>query len=227
MKQPASLEIVNLSEFQKTLNKYLAVCSRELPKAINTKMFFIARGASRLSPKADRPKIEKELGVVGYKLRVSKKTGKTKWKRKDSMGASLAARIVNARKGRAGKPGLYGKDMKKAVTSLIGKRLRAIGTIKAGWRAAIRAFGVASGESAPREETAGRIKGNAKFRIARAGWSPEATMEYLVNSYGRGHKQYIDARTQRALAQAYAEEMKSMNDYIIGKLQRQADKLST
>lgn len=229
--QLAKMEVVNMNEFQAVLNRYLGVCSRELPKALNAKMFYIARGAARLSPKASRPEVEKELGVVGYKVKVGKsgkpltRKGKLRWNTVVSSTATLAAKIVNARRGKAGKPGLHGSEMATAVSRLIARRIAAIGTIRRGWRNAIKAFGFASGEASVVAEP-GRVKGATKFKIAKDGFTPSAELEYLVNSYDRNHNQYIDARTRAALRQAYADEMRSMQEYIIKKLQKQADRLS-
>lgn len=230
--QTANLEIMNMGEFQRTLNKYLAITSRELPSALNHKMFFIARAASRMSPKANKATLERELGVVGYKVKVGKRgkpltrKGKPRWERVISNSATLAALIVNARRGRAGKSGLFGAEMKAAVAKLISSRVLAIGTIKAGWWNAIRAFGRAVGQYPFREVNTRRIKGATKYRLAKDGFSPEASLEYLTNSFDQQHNAYIDQRTREALQRAYADELRSMQKYIIDKLQKQADKLS-
>jgi hypothetical protein len=233
MNQPgASLEIVNMGDFQRTLNQYLAISSRELPKALNSKMFFIARGASRLSPKANRADIERQLGVTGYKVKIGKKgkplmrNGKPRWDRQFTSDSTVANLVINARLGRAGKPGLYGWRMKQAVSEMVNKRVRSIGTIKAGWLNAIRKFGAAVGEASFKELSAWRLRGGSRARVAKSGFTPVAELEYLVNSFTAEHQQYIDGRTKAALAQAYSDEMRSMEKYIIEKMQKQADKLS-
>lgn len=224
--------IVNMGEFQAKLKHYLAVTSRDLPNGVNSKMFFIARGASRLSPKADPAKIDRDLGVVGYRVRVGKRgkplmrNGKVRWERQISNTATLAAKIINSRLGRAGKKGLYGSKMAAATFKMISKRRSSTGTVKAGWLNAIRGFGAAVGEQPYQEISAWRLKGRSKFKVAKDGFSPEASLEYSVNSYTPDHSGYIDNRTRKALAQAFADEMKSMEKYIIDKMQKRVNQMS-
>src|SRR5690349_9441988 len=95
---------VDMTEFQQALRGYLCKTEKALPEALNTKMFYIARGAHRGTPIADRGKIEQELSVTGYKISKSKKTGKFRRGRATVAGGSIIYRIINARVGRAGKP---------------------------------------------------------------------------------------------------------------------------
>jgi hypothetical protein len=235
MSQPAvNCEIVNMAEFQQTLNKYLAHTSRDLPTALNTKMFFIARGASRLTPKQDRSKIEQELGVIGYAVKVGKRgkpltrKGKPRWEKIYSRDTKISHLIINARRGRAGEKGLYGHDMTRAVAEMIRKRGRSVGTLKAGWQGAIKTFGAAVGESGDAETLASHIKGRTRTSVAKPGFSPICSLEYLTNSYipYPSHAGYIDNRTQKALGRSYADEMRSMDAYIIKKLQERVNRMS-
>jgi hypothetical protein len=234
MSQPAvNCEIVNMNEFQQVLNRALSLSSRTLPNGINSKMFYITRGASRNTPKANRAEIEKELGVVGYKVAVGKRgkpltrNGKIRWNRVVSNSATLAAKIVNARLGRAGKKGLFGVDMKAAVEKLISKRVSSVGTAKAGWWNAIRIFGASVGEASFKEVSTYKLKGVSIAKTAKNGFTPEASVEYVVNSFDQSHRAYIEPRTRRALAQAYADEMRSMEQYILKKMQKEVvDKVS-
>lgn len=240
MNDLASLRVVNEAEFQAVFRKYLAVTPRELSQAINQKMFYISRGASRLSPEADKSAIERELGVAGHRVmtrktttkhgwagsvRINKKTGKAKIERVMDDRVAWGAMIVNARRGRAGKKGLYGSKMRSAISKMIGKRVRSVGTVQAGWINAIRVFGKAAGESSYSDNIR-RLKGGTSTTVAKPGWNPEASIGYNVNSYTQQHQQYIDRLTSAALARAYADEMKSMEKYIIDKLQKQANRLS-
>jgi hypothetical protein len=223
-----SVEIqCDTTEFQSALRNYLAATEKELSVALNTKMFYIARGAHRNTPQADRSKIEAELGVTAYKISKSKKTGKLT-RRKAIIGGPvrLAYAIINARRGRAGKPGLYGSQMAKAVKSMLGKRFRAIGTAKDGWLAGIRKFVAAIGQGFEKEGGASRIKGKSTAIVAKPGWDPFCELEYNVNSYDTKHAQSIDPRTQQALQTAFDDEARSMNDYLIKRLQKEADKIN-
>lgn len=234
MSQPAvNCEIVNMAEFQQTLNRALSLSSRTLPNGLNSKMFYISRGASRLSPKADPVAIERSLGAVGYRVKVGKRgkpmtrNGKIRWERLYTTELTVAPLIINARLGRAGKKGLYGPDMVRAIAKMVSKRRSSVGTIKAGWWNAIRAFGEAVGESSYKEVSTYKLQGRSKFQIAKNGFTPQASLEYLVNSYTPDHRGYIDKRTEAALARAYADEMRSMEQYILRKMQKEVvDKVS-
>jgi hypothetical protein len=225
---------LNTEEFQKTLNQYLAFTSRDLPSALNTKMFYIARGASRLTPKANRSSVEQELGVVGYAVKIGKRgkplmrDGRFKWDKLYSRKVTVANLIINSRKGKAGKKGLYGQEMLAAVVDMIRKRTRSIGTLKAGWLGAIRTFGSAIGQSGDIEQLSSHIKGRTKAKIATPGFSPSCSLEYLTNSYTTHpeHMGYIDKRVEAALNQAYKDEMASMEKYIIEKMQGRANKMA-
>lgn len=212
-------------EFQAALRQYLAKTEKSLAPALNTKMFYIGRGAHRNTPQADRSKIEAELGVIAYKISKSKKTGKFA-RRKAIVGGSgprLVYAIINARLGRAGKKGLQGKEMAAAAKRLLGKRFRGIGTEKDGWLHAIRKFGAAIGQGFTKDGGAGRLKGKSVGTVAKDGWNPECTLEYNVNSYDTKHKQYLDPRTVRALQQAFTDETRSMQEHLRKKLQPIAD----
>lgn len=228
MNEPVSMKL-DTTAFQATLRRYLAVTSKTLQEALNQKMFFIARGASRGTPKVERSTVEKELSVTGYAEKLYMKGPKKgQVNQRGKLGRVQTAtpfiyRIINSRLGRVGKKGLYGSAMKAAATKLLAKRFRSLGTLKAGWLGAIRALGRAVGESSQVEGTAANVKGRSKATLAREGWSPQVSIEYLTNSFAPGHRAYIDARVQSALAAAFQDEAKSMEDYMIKKLQKSID----
>lgn len=243
MNEGITLELTNLPEFQGLLRKYMAHSERDLPEALNTKMFYIARGAARGTPIGDRDKIESELGVVGYKIEYTKRSSpvttdfigpiKAQMKvisRKKRVsnaviaGGAIIYKIINARKRRAGKKGLSGADMRLAAEHVIRDRFRAVGTLKAGWWGAIRALGSAIGAANYVEVGMNRVKGPGTASIAKQGWDPSVSIEYNVNSFSQpGHSQYIDEHVKDALAAAYDAEAASMADYIIKKMQKRAD----
>lgn len=210
---------VDMREFQEALREYLGKTEKALPEALNTKMFYIARGAHRGTPIADRAKIEQELGVVGYRTSVSKKTGNFVRRKAVLGGGALIYRIINGRRQLAGKAGLAGQAMKQAVARLIGKRLRSIGTERAGWLAIIRGFG-----SVINMFPSPRVKGKGMATVAKPGWSPQAQMDYDLNSFKNpGHRQEIDPRTVAALQASFNAEAQSMREYLSKKLQPIAD----
>lgn len=227
-----SMEVKNIDGFSSTLAEYMKLTKKDHAEIMNTKGFFISRAASRNTVRADPAKMEKELGVAGYKVKLrqvgpdkgmphfSKKTGKLKWIRQYGAGAPLAALIVNARKGRAGKPGLFGTKMKRAVEKVIGKRRRSMGTLKAGWLGAIRGLGSAIGQSSRVEGASSVIKGRGKAIAARPGQSVKAEIFYDVNSFDQRHVQYIDKLVADALEEAFRHELASMQRYIFDKMNR-------
>lgn len=220
---------VDTAAFQSTLRRYLAVTSKALPEALNQKMFFIARGASRGTPKVERGQIERELSVTGYAQKLYTRGPKKGQVNKRGMlgrvqtASPFIYRIINSRLGRVGKKGLHGSAMKAAATKLLAKRFRSIGTLKAGWLGAIRALGRVVGESSQVDGASSQVKGRSRATLAREGWSPQVSIEYLTNSFAKGHQAYIDARVQSSLAESFAAEARSMEDYMIKKLQGKID----
>ena len=208
-------------QFQAALRQYMSISSRTLAEILNKKMLRIAFAAHKKTPKADRAQIEQQLGVVGYKFSKSRKTGLFKRRKAITASGALVHRIINARLGRAGKKGLYGKDMKKASQSFLGKRFRVIGTLKAGWLAAIRAFAKATGEA---PGVGGiPVKGKSESIIAKDGWNPKAEMAYNVNSFRGQHQAYIDPRVVTALQEGFTDEAQDMQRYCAREMQKVAD----
>jgi hypothetical protein len=231
MNQAVSINF-NDAEFQKTLEQYLSVTSRELSEALNAKLFYIAAGAAKKTPKATREQIEQELGVVGYRLEFGKR-GKilASSKRRKSINAitdstSILYLIINRRLGRAGKKGAYGASMRLAVADLLAKRFRSVGTLKAGWTHAIRRLGAALGYTFQNEGASASVRGRSTATVARPGWTPECSLEYNVNSYDQAHRPHISRDVQRALSAAFQDELRSMQQYIIGKLQGTANRMA-
>lgn len=121
----------NLGDFQKVMDAWLLRSSRELSSAINRRMFFLlVRVYSLLPPNSvdvQRAKIKEYLNTpIGYNgglRRLDRKSQKPIGKARQF---TLANKMVNAKLGKAGSPGLYGSEMKKASASL---RRRAIGSV--------------------------------------------------------------------------------------------------
>lgn len=220
---------VDLRSFQDTLRKYIAVTSKTIPDALNTKMLYIAQGALKNTPKASRSDIESSLSITGYAQQVYKrgpKKGQMNQRGKLSRvitSSPIIYKIINARRSRNGQKGLYGAEMKIAVKRFLAKRFRSIGTLKAGWVSAIKrlsgtvgGFGQFTGSLPP-------VKGRSQVRLAKQGISPSVELEYAVNSFDASHRQYLDPRVVQALSDSFRKEEKSTNDYLIGKLQSAID----
>lgn len=210
---------IQQDRFQAALREIVAETPKPLADVLNTKMFYILRGASRGTPIASRADIEKTFDVIAYKVSKSRKTGNVRRGKSIIGNATVAAIAVNARRGRAGLPGLKGPEMAKAIQKFMGQRFRAIGTEKAGWRKAIGGFGTAIGQP-PWKEVSTGIKGVGKYSIAKPSFDSQAMAQYDVNSYKNpGHVQDIDPRTVTALEEAFDAEAASMEQYIQNKLQ--------
>lgn len=125
------------------MREYLKVTSRNLQLAINTKAFFIARKAIWFTHKADSYRIKAQLGQFVSVNRINKK-GKISKRRELNLvkgtqhDAPLAALIINARRGKAGQPGLYGKKMTGAIKEMLAARARSVAFLKAGWLPAVK-----------------------------------------------------------------------------------------
>ena len=89
------------------------------------------------TPKADKVQIISELGEVGRKIRITKKgklvRGKRVYAKSTREDAPLAALIINSRRRKAGKPGLYGKQMTSAVKRMVGGKTRSVGFERSGY----------------------------------------------------------------------------------------------
>jgi len=209
---------IDASEWRSALRQYLGLTDKTLPEVLNTKMFFILKRARELTPKATAEVIESALGVSGVETRVSRKTGKVRVKRYILVTqAPRAALIVQARRRDKGLPGLYGAKMAKAVRSLINRRKAAIGSLRAGWRKALRAFGLAAKQIAPAGDP--RVRHPGEARIARQSYVPEAIAYYDLQARGR-----IDPRVESALASAMRDELASTREYVRKKMQEIADR---
>ncbi len=206
---------VDLREWQAAVREVLSVTKKGITETLNTQSFYVTRGAGRDTRKADRSKIE-ALGVVGYKLSKSKTTGTIKRGKAIIGKNSAAANIVAARMKKANVEIKSRDQIEKAARSLIGKRLKAIGTQAAGWLGMIRTFGKAIGQPSSGGKN---VKGKGHAKPARDGWSPSAEFTYNLNSFTTKHKQYIDPDTVRVLQQNFDAETRKTREYLQKKLQ--------
>lgn len=214
-----SANLKNLPEFQRLLREHLAKTRRSLPVALNSRMLNIVAKASRGTPKVERSTIEQELGVTGYAPNFGKrgqplKRGRNMAKNAQTKAGALVYLIIQAARRRAGRKGLYGPAMKAAVTKLLVKRFRSVGTLKAGWTGAIRTLGKAVGQSFRNEGASASVKGKSVARIARDGFNPSVSVEYVTNSFDKNHQAYIDQRITAALDAAFASEQKELETHL-------------
>jgi len=222
---------VNMDEFTATLTRYKQFSKKDPKKICDTKAFFIARGAIRLTPKTKKSNIKSELGRVIFKkkeavaMNLSTVTRYSRWGLEYA--APLAALIINARRGRASKKGLYGDRMSEAIRSMLSARLRSIAYIKSGWLPAIKTlFRLADRRGAPRHESGINEVGSRKKGFATL--SPEAWIgRTIIGNEAwtkRDQKQALHLYGGPALQQAFRDETSSMLQYMEDKMRETARK---
>ncbi len=216
--------MLDTTEFQAALRQILATTPRTLAEELNTHMFYIARGASRLTPISQ--KVESDVGIVGYTV-VNRRNGGTR-KGKAIFGLSVGNRfaaIINARRAKAGESAVPKAEMAEKVRKLIAARLRSKGTERAGWLAGIRNLARAIGVPSFSGERV-RVTNTSVVSIAKEGWNPVVELEYRVISTDTNRKSYIDPETEAALKQAFDDETQSMRTKTAERLQRDFDKVN-
>lgn len=213
---------VDTSEFTRTLREYRKYSKRTLPVIVNTKAMFIARHAILETPKADKAKIERELGeFVSVNGSKKKQLLLAIGKKHD---APLAALIINARRGREGRPGLYGAKMAAAVRVFVAARIRSISFLKSGWLPAIKTLlPFSDRRGGPRQEKGvkqiGQPKGYGK--PAREGWNVVAEIANTASD-NKNNRGALWKYGGPALQRAFNAEAASMREYIEKKMREAA-----
>lgn len=127
--------------FQKMLREWLATTSRELPAAINARMFYMLLRVYILTPPKNpqevRNKIHDYMRQPIGERRVDKRTGK-KVGVKSNRVFRRQHLIAQARAKKEGKRGLYGETMRKASASLFRRAVGSVGYLKSAVVGAIK-----------------------------------------------------------------------------------------
>lgn len=227
---------LNTKEWDRVWPVYMQVSKRDLAETINTKLLFIAFGALARTPKADIVAMREELGVgieqTHQRVRFLKsgKIKRGKVIQRDVFlkrgRAPLLALIINARRGREGKPGLYGSEMADAVRRLWIARKMSVAFLKSGWLPAIKTLlplvpdrkGILYRDRSAKQR--GAPKGYA-VPANRNTWNPSGR---IVNtaSAERDHKAALIKYGGPALQAAFDYEVASMKVYIELKLAKSA-----
>ncbi len=131
-----------MDSLDRAINRLIPFTEKTGPEIVNQRLMNVGGRAANKTPMADKVKIISELGEVGRKIRVTKKgklvRGKRVYAKSARKDAPLAALIINSRRKKAGKPGLYGKQMTSAVKRMIGGKTRSVGFEKSGYFRGIR-----------------------------------------------------------------------------------------
>ena len=212
-----NLEITTGSKagFDAALKECLLVTQRSISEVFNGKMLSILKTARDRTPMGDRSKIQQELGATSTQ-RVSKKTGAIK------TGVRYAAtetvyKILNSQGIRRSRV-----EIGIAAKKFIGQRLRAVGSLKAGWNDAIRKFQAAYGAQTgffTSTKTGGpKVKQKSIGLPAKDEFHATAVMEYRYLNQDKDGTFYLDPRVEGALQQAFHIEEASMKKHLEEKL---------
>jgi hypothetical protein len=202
---------VDMSEFDATLKKYLSITPQVIPKALNNKALRVALAAYRATVRASRSAIE-ALGVTSTTVG---KRGQALRRRKNTYDTTGRARAIYIAKLRREGRLSTAADVNKGVRKMLASRLRAVGSLAAGWIGCIRAFIRATRESA---DTSGpRVKQRGIGLPAKEGWNAKAELIYGLTVDSRTNP-HVDPRVETALVQAFNAETADMKEYIERKI---------
>ena len=240
---------VDTSRFDAAWKEYLPKTRRSLADAINARTFFLMLRLYCLlppkSPQSARNKILDYFNRPVGAARFDKKTGK-------KVGRSRQLRVVHliaqAKNAKAGKPGLYGEDMREAAAKLRRRASGSVGYLKSCVTKAIKKlspsftqFGgtrrarkgsagvrVVAGNQAlinlanqyglPQENVSMHRGSSAYAYNAKAGFSPSSHVRMNI---GLADNQIgtVDSIYAKAMQQAYNDEARELEAHISASLQ--------
>lgn len=227
---------VDTREFRKALNEYRKLSKRDIPAIINTKAFYIARGAVRNTLKTPKEKIKNQLMqpsniapsaplaaiIINSVLGGGKGTGKHLDK---SLPKSIWAMVKN------GKRGLQGADMKKAVKTFVASAVRTRAFLASGFLEAVKDFGRLAEKkigAAAMDRTVkryGKAKGSA-VTAKQDAWVARAVITNSASGKSEKSGAALMKHAGAALQQAFNDEVASMRQYVRDKMQKTANKFN-
>ena len=222
-------------EFDATLKQYIQVSSRDLDEICAQKAFDLSRFALAETPKADAAKIKAELAhevrEESYVPKRGKNAGQARTRTTTSYGSTdaqvrntLGARVVNARRVKAGQSPLWGQKLVAATKALVAARVRSRGFLAAGWLPGLRRAGQLIGKSTRGPAKEKNPKGSVIVQLGRNKPSIE-----IINSAmnpREGGQADMQAMATAALGRAVQRTIRDMRAYMERKLQRTADRFN-
>jgi hypothetical protein len=197
-----TLEIVNWAEFQKDLNRAVAISSRGAAESLNSRGYMLAKRAMDYTKRAMRAEIE-ALGVTGYRVIKSKKTGTLKKGRPIYSPSDKAVAIVASRLVAAGQKIDSHASLVESAKKMIAARLRSITFLASGWIPAMRKLDkYARQKVRATAKQWGKPKGTA--RPAKETFNPFVEIENNVTPTPRGQQMLRDGLA-KAIAKEHAE----------------------
>lgn len=129
---------LDTTEFDRAAKQLLEETSRTMPDFCNGHMLAVAKGAIRLTKKANRNEIERQMGVTSkVETLRSGKEGQRGWvrikKRVLDETNSFAARIINADRKKRGLPLVWGEQLKALALDLIQRKVKSVAFVRTGW----------------------------------------------------------------------------------------------
>ena len=246
---------VDTSRFDAAWKEYIPKTRRSLADAVNSRTFFLMLRLYILlppkSPQAARNKILDYFNRPIGARRIDKKTGKFLGRSRELRLVHLIAQAKNAK---AGKPGLYGQDMRDAAGKLRRRAAGSVGYLKSAVTKAIKKlspsfqqFGgtrrakkgsaqvrVVAGNQAlinlanqyglPQENVSMHRGSSAYAYNAKAGFSPSSHVRLNI---GLADNQIgkVEAIYAKAMQQAYNDEAKELEIHIRAKMEEAAEVL--
>lgn len=233
-------------QFSKALKEVYMTSSKTLAQEVNQRTFNTNVRAFDMTPPAsspapgvqgyrpDRLKIRnellKELAVTIKLAKTGKNKGKWRTRRKSAYRKfTLANLIVNARRGRAGKKGLWGEKMKAATAKMVGARTRAVGYLKSVFIPVIRGLlPYVTYRKMPRDNMKNIARwpgsaGSGTFDPAKPGWNPRSRISLMLKV--RTHEDPKISKLQQTIFQAALDaEAAEMKKHALDMLQKNLSK---
>jgi len=212
---------LDYSEFNETLEEYRRVHKkRTLPEIVNKKALFIARGAIRQTPRPEPTVIGRALSKIIYTFKGARKTLTQRVTGSGKSFAPVAALLINFRRGKRGKPGLFGADMKAAIKSLIARSASARAFLASGWIPAVKRLTplVRSRKGMPPDDSEAKQIKNPKGSVKPANVSGDICVATIVNQalskFTTTGKNEVFDKAAQALQKAIDKERASMEQDI-------------
>lgn len=211
-------------QFDQALREYIPTTKKSLAQISNERGTNVAFRWQFHIPKADKAKIERELGVT--RQVVVNRKGKSSNKRTVKPVKFVYA-LVNARQAAKGEEGLTGSAMEKAARNFIASRVRSIAFFKAGCIPIIKKLARAAKKFVRFDRSAkqyGVDKGDAI--PARESFTPSCTLINSATGNGTTGSRALLKYGLPALQKAMNEEAQELLRHTHAKLQKDADKIN-
>lgn len=211
---------IDTKAFDEAFRKYRAArLDKDYPYVAHRALRNVLMRSVPKTPKADPSKIAHAMGQIATVTSIIKKgrrAGQKRVLRLYSFKDTLATRIINARRKKAGQEYLHGQELETAAKKMIAARMRASGFIRSGWLPAIKRLrSLTKQAEMPRD--AGRIYGQEK------GYLVPAKIGKVFSATEAGNSAKASGRVgQQALEAALAEVATDMLAWAIPRLRESA-----